>query len=290
MSTTINVGIAQIQSEIGHVDANVEKHLHWIAKAKKHDVELLVFPEVSLTSHHGGTHLLESAMKRDDPRLLQIAEASGSMMSVIGFIEEGPAAQFYNACVAVKDGRIVHLHRKINIPTYGLLEEGKHYAAGRFVETYKWDADWRIGLLICADLWNPALTNLAFLHGATLLISPISSAIEAVGAEFDNPAGWKIAAQFYAMVYGAPLVLANRCGIENDLTFWGGSRIMDASGKELSVAGEEEELIIARLDYAAVRQARQMLPTVRDSNFSLVQRETNRLGKVLGIPEDFSRS
>ncbi|MEO0495888.1 MAG: nitrilase-related carbon-nitrogen hydrolase [Pseudomonadota bacterium] len=289
MSNVKLVGVAQVESAIGEVDLNIDHHLRWIEKARAQDVEVLVFPEVSLTGHHGGITLLSSAMRRDDARLQRLADASGPMMTILGFIEEGPAAQFYNSCIAVRDGQIVHLHRKINIPNYGLLEEGKHYATGRFVETYQMDEDWRMGLLICADLWNPALANLAFLHGSTLLISPISSAREAVGAEFDNPTGWKIATQFYSMVYGAPTILANRCGVENDLTFWGGSRIVDPHGRELAVAGDGEELITAQLDYDAVRHARTLLPTVRDSNFALVQRETNRLGGVLGIPEDFLR-
>src|SRR5690606_34647167 len=161
-------------------------------------------PEVSLTGHHGPERLLDVAMKRTDPRLLALAEAAGGMAVVVGFIEEGPAAQFYNTAALLRGGRVAYLHRKVNIPTYGRLEEGKHYAAGRFVDTHAMDEDWRLGLLICADLWNPALTHLAFLRGATLLVAPVSSAIEAVAAEFDNPGGWALTMRFYAMMYGAP--------------------------------------------------------------------------------------
>ncbi|MEO0636953.1 MAG: nitrilase-related carbon-nitrogen hydrolase [Pseudomonadota bacterium] len=282
--------MAQIASTIGEVDANIEVHARWIEAARDAGCELTVFPEVSLTGHHGGAELLSAAMRRDDPRLLRLAEQSGPMRSVVGFIEEGPAAQFYNSCVVLRNGEVEHLHRKINVPNYGRLEEGKFYATGRFVETLEMDQNWRMGLLICADIWNPALTNLAFLHGSTMLVSPISSAEEAVGAEFDNPAGWEVAARFYAMVYGAPVIIANRCGTELDLTFWGGSRIIDPHGRELAVAGRDEELIVAELDYEAVRLSRKLLPTVRDSNLSLMQRETERLAVNLGIPDDFRSS
>ncbi len=111
------------------------------------------------------------------------------MIVVVGFIEEGLVAQFYNTAVMLKDGKVVHLHRKVNLANYGKLEEGKHFTTGRFVETYSLDKDWRAGLLICADLWNPALTHLAFLRGATLMITPVSSGIEAVGQAFNNPEG-----------------------------------------------------------------------------------------------------
>lgn len=284
----LKVGVAQIASAIGDVDANIDTHLRWIAEGKAAGLDLLVFPEVSLTGHHGPDRLLEAAMRRDDPRLGALAEAAGGMRIIVGLIEEGPGAQFYNAAASLRGGRMEYIHRKVNLPTYGKLEEGKHFAGGRFVDTYAIDKSWRAGLLICADLWNPALTHLAFLHGATLLIAPISSGIEAVGAEFDNPGGWRLTAKFYSMMYGAPTIIANRCGIEKDLTFWGGSMVFDPFGNLLAEAGEDEMLITAELDYAVVRQARRLLPTVRDSNISLVLRETERLVEQLGIP-DFVR-
>jgi predicted amidohydrolase len=82
--------------------------------------------------------------------------------------------------------------------------------------------------------------------------------------------------------------MVNRTGSEEDLTFWGGSRIIDAFGREIAVAGKEPELITAELDYDQVRKARHLLPTVRDSNISLIHRETARLIGQLGVP-DFVR-
>lgn len=284
----LKVGAAQFASVVGDVDANVALHLDWIARGRAQGLDLLVLPEVSLTGHYGPEKLLDVAMRRSDRRLRRLAEAAGDMAVVVGFIEEAPAAQFHNAAAILRGGRMIHLHRKVNIPMYGALEEGKHYAAGRFVETHELDADWRAGLLICADVWNPALTHLAFLHGATLLITPVSSGVEAVGAEFDNPGGWALTMRFYAMMYGAPAILANRIGVERGLNFWGGSRIVDPFGKELAVAGDGEELITAELSYDRVREARRLLPTVRDSNLSLVMRETARLVDRLGVP-DFVR-
>ncbi|MBA5778169.1 nitrilase [Stappia sp. F7233] len=285
----IKVGAAQIASEIGDVDANIERHLEWIGRGREQGLDLLVMPELSLTGHYGPERLLDAAMKRSDPRLKMLAEAAGDMSVVIGFIEEGAAAQFYNSAAMLHAGRMVHLHRKVNLPTYGKLEEGKYYASGRFVETHNLDEDWCAGLLICADVWNPALTHLAFLHGATLLLCPVSSGIEAVGIDFDNPSGWALTMRFYSMMYGAPAIMVNRTGTERELTFWGGSRIVDPFGKELAVAGSGEELISATLDFETVRKARHLLPTVRDSNLALVMRETTRLIGKIGVP-DFVRN
>ena len=288
MSRKLKIGAAQFASVIADVDANIETHLGWIEQGRAKGLDLMVMPEVSLTGHYGADDLLNAAMKRSDPRLKRLAEAAGDMAVVVGFIEEGPAAQFHNAAALLHRGKLAYLHHKVNLPTYGKLVEGKHYASGRFVDTYAIDEDWRAGLLICADVWNPALTHLAFLHGATLLVAPVSSGVEAVGPEFDNPGGWALTMRFYSMMYGAPSIMVNRTGVENDLTFWGGSRIIDAFGREVAVAGKEPELITTELDFGQVRKARHLLPTVRDSNISLIQRETARLIGQLGVP-DFVR-
>ena len=285
MTRILKTGVAQFASVIGEVDANMPAHLHWIAEGRAHGLDLLVLPEVSLTGHFGVERLLDCAMRRDDTRLMRLAEAAGDMAVVVGFIEEGQAAQFYNTAAILRGGRLAYLHRKVNLPTYGKLEESKHYAAGRFVDICKLDESWTAGLLICADLWNPALTHLAFLHGASLLVCPVSSGLEAVGVDFDNPGGWTLTIRFYAMMYGAPIVMANRTGSERDLTFWGGSRIVDPFGRELAVAGKGEELIVADLKFDEVRKARHALPTVRDSNIGLIHRETTRLIETIGVPD-----
>ena len=285
MSRKLKIGAAQFASAIADVDANIETHLDWIEQGHAAGLDLMVMPEVSLTGHYGADDLLDAAMKRNDPRLKRLAKAAGEMAVVVGFIEEGPAAQFHNTAAILRRGKLAYIHRKVNLPTYGKLVEGKHYASGRFVDTYAIDEDWRAGLLICADVWNPALTHLAFLHGATLLVTPVSSGVEAVGPDFDNPGGWALTMRFYSMMYGAPSIMVNRTGTENDLSFWGGSRIIDAFGREVAVAGKEPELITTELDFNQVRKARHLLPTVRDSNISLIHRETERLIGQLGVPE-----
>jgi predicted amidohydrolase len=282
--------VAQVESVPGPPADNLAKHLDLIAAARAQEVDVLLFPEMSLTGHTAGAETLRIAIARDDRVIGAIAEASGPMCSIVGFIEEAVAAQFYNSAIAVRDGEPVFLHRKINLATYGRLEDGKHFATGRYVETFEMAPRWRASILICADLWNPALVHIAAVHGSTVLFAPISSAVESVGAEFDNPGGWQVNTQFYAMTYGMPLLLANRVGREGDLTFWGGSRILGPLGKTLALAGDQEALITAELDYELVRRARYLLPTLRDSNLSLIDREIDRLVAIVGVPESVRSS
>lgn len=282
---TLRVAAAQIESHLNDLEANVEKHLAVIDEARAAGVDVLLFPEMSLTGHGAGTEVLRLAIGRDDPQLQRLADATGDMTTIVGLMEEAVAAQFYNTAIALRDGQQLFLHRKINLATYGRLEDGKHFAAGRYVDTFELGGPWRSSVMICADLWNPGLVNLVALHGCTVLFSPISSAIEAVGGEFDNPAGWHLNVRFYGMTYGLPLVMANRVGSEGDLKFWGGSCVVDPFGRMIAEAeGDAETLVEAELDYDQVRRARYLLPTVRDSNLALVLREAQRLEGVIGVP------
>lgn len=283
----LRAAVAQIQSRLGDLEANLRKHLEVIEDARVAGVELLLFPELSLTGHGGGRDALALAIGADDRIVHAIAQASGAMCTVFGVIEERPAAQFYNSAIAVRGDRVVFVHRKVNLATYGKLEDGKHFAAGRQVESFELDASWHASIMICADAWNSSLVHLAALQGATLLIVPVSSALEAVGADFDNPRGWDINLQFYALTYGMPVMMANRVGQEGELRFWGGSRILDPFGCTLAVATVEgEALVRATLDFEDVRRARYLLPTVRDANLPLIQRE---IARIVGTPFDRSK-
>jgi Predicted amidohydrolase len=285
MPEKLVVAAAQIPTVPEDIEANLETHLDYIAQARARGCDLVVFPELSLTGYTLSDESFRLARSRHSKVIRQIAEASRDITTQFGFIEEGPAAQFYNATLAVRDGEIRHLHRKVNLPSYGNLDENKHFATGRFMETARLDETWRYAIVICADAWNPALVHLAAMNGATLLSVPISSSIDAVEGEFSNPDGWDLAVRFYAMMYGMPVVMTNRVGTEGDHRFWGGSAVIDAHGRIITQAGDQQELLTAELDYNQVREARFHLPTVRDSNFALIQREVNRLSEVLGVPD-----
>jgi predicted amidohydrolase len=242
MKYELVVAAAQIESVPGAIASNVDKHLSMLAAAAAADVQLLVFPELSLVGHDAGRETLDLAMPADDPVLLRIAAACNDMHAVVGFIEEAPGAQFYNSVATLAQGHVVHVHRKISLATYGKLDDGKYFAPGDALSGFDLDAHWRVATPICADLWNPALVHASACAGTTLFAAPVSSALEAV-------------------------VMANRVGREGDLHFWGGSRIVGPDGHVIAQSEQaREELVIASLDYDAVRRARFALPTIRDAN------------------------
>lgn len=269
----LRAAVAQIETRIGDLQHNLQLHLDLIAQARAQQADLLVFPELSLTGYGLGSSALHLARCCDDPLLGELAAAACGIDVVFGFVEEGCAAQLYNAAAVVRDGQLRHVHRKLNLPTYGRLEEGKIFAAGQDLALCPIKGFWNAGVLICADLWNPALVHATLQRGATILLAPICSALGVVDGGFSNPEGWDLALHFYAMIYGTPILMANHTGSEGSTRFWGGSRIVDAHGQTIAqMANEATGIVCADLDYRTLRSARFNLPTLRDSNPDLIAR------------------
>ncbi|MDN3555418.1 nitrilase-related carbon-nitrogen hydrolase [Halomonas maura] len=268
---SLHVAAAQINARLGEVDANLERHLEVIAEAQEQAVELLVFPELSLTGYGLGGEVMQVAMPMEDPRLERLARAAGDMQVVAGFVEEASPGEYYNALAILQDGGIVTVHRKLNLPTYGGLEEGKWFTHGSELTQATVRPGWSATQLICADLWNPALVHAALLPRPTVLCAPINSASGIVSEDFSNEQNWLLNVRFYAMTYGTPVIMANRYGPEGNSHFWGGSRILGPRGEVLAEAEDQEMLITATLSRTPIARARFELPTHRDADTPLVR-------------------
>jgi len=280
---TLKVGAAQIAPVLGRVEENVEMHLRCIAEAQRQAADVVVFPELSLTGYDLTVTAAALSRRLDGDEVRAVARASRGITTIFGMVELGFAAQLHNSAVAVRDGDVLFVHRKLNLPNYGKLAESKLFAAGRQIDTFDLKDPWHASILTCSDAWNPGLVHLIAVGGATILILPINSASGTIYEHlFSNPEAWRLVVQFYSYIYGLPTVVANRVGAEGDFTFWGGSKIFGPHGEMLAEAGDEEEIITAELDFDDVVRARSGLPTVRDSNLDLIHRETVRLWNSIG--------
>ncbi|MBY5984842.1 NAD+ synthetase [Halomonas sp. DP5Y7-2] len=267
----LQVACAQINARLGDVEANLAHHLDVIHDARRRGVELLVFPELSLTGYGLGPRVLEVAMPSEDPRLIQLAKAAAGMQVIVGFVEEASPGEIYNALAILQDGRVAAVHRKLNLPTYGGLEEGKWFSHGSRLTEVPVRPGWSTTSMICADLWNPALVHAALLARPAVLCAPINSASGIVSEDFSNEDNWVLNVRFYAMTYGTPVLMANRYGAEGDSHFWGGSRILGPRGDTLAEAEDREMLIHAELSRTAIARARFELPTLRDADSPLIR-------------------
>jgi len=169
MATHLTVGLAQIDCRLGAVEANLERHLEWIAKARERQVELLIFPELSLTGYRL-LHLTSRVAIRPDesPIIQSLLAATGEMSVVVGLVEEGREGFLYNSALLLHQGEIAYVHRKLYLPTYGIFQEGRFFGQGERLDLTPLH-DRALGLLICEDLWHPHIARRLALAGGKLL-------------------------------------------------------------------------------------------------------------------------
>ncbi|HAS63145.1 MAG TPA: NAD+ synthetase [Vibrio sp.] len=275
MKKQLKVAIGQIAPVLADVEQNCIKHIEYILQAREQGADVLLFPELSITGYSLKNQVPHVALQRDADMFTRLSQVAPEMVISVGFIEEAAPGEFYNAQALLAQGQVVHVHRKLNLPTYGGLEEGKWYGQGQQLSMCRHIEGWPIHTLICADLWNPALPHLAMLDKPSLMLAPINSAADIVSDEFSNPTGWKTNTDFISMTYGVPVLMANSCALEGNSQFWGGSRILDAFGNILAEAGDGEELLVADVLFDDIVNARFQLPTIRDANTPLVAKLLN---------------
>ncbi len=277
----LKIGLAQITPKLGDVEANLALHLEAIADAAEQGVELLVFPELSLTGYRLRDLAFSVAIKPTprDPIFGKLLDASRDMDIVIGFVEADERQKFYIATAYLSNGELLHLHRKVYLPTYGMFDEGRYFAWGDAVRAFDTRFG-RIGLLICEDFWHISTPYMLWLDGADILIFTSASPGRGLATEQKiGSAKWvEHINQAYASIFTNFVIHANRTGFEDGVTFWGGSTIFDPEGVLLAQGPYyEEALVTAHLDLNQLRRTRIRLPLLRDERVGLTMRELNRI-------------
>ncbi len=265
MSSQLTVGLAQIDSRLGAVEENLERHLEWIERARGRGVELLLFPELSLTGYRL-LHLTSQMALRPagSPLVGHLAEAAAGMSVVVGLVEEDEQGVLYNSALLLRDGAIVHVHRKLYLPTYGIFQEGRFFGPGTRLELAAIDGR-HLGLLICEDLWHPELARRLAIGGGKLL-AVISASPGRVGGGPvpDSHEAWESLTRSTALVNTCWVLYCNRVGWEEGSFYTGGSHVVRPGGEVLARAPFlDEELLVATLDLREVDRLRWRLPLVR---------------------------
>jgi predicted amidohydrolase len=279
----VKVTLAQVDAALGDVDANVDRAERAVAEAVAGGTDLVVFPELHLTGYSIGGLSDDVSMKADDPRLTRIARRAGDAGVLAGFVEDGPGIHTYNTAGYFAGGELVHLHRKLYLPTYKSFEERKHFTPGPSLRAFPGGSGTRMAVLLCNDAWQPQLAFLATQDGARVLLVPAASAQSLFPEHFDSRTYWRDITRFYARMFQLFVVFVNRVGAETtnsggDLRFWGGSHIVDPWGEIVAEAPEgEEHLITADIDLADVRRRRRAIPLVKEARLGLISREVTRL-------------
>jgi predicted amidohydrolase len=277
----LRVGLSQFNPKLGDIQANLEMHLQTISQAADQGVELLIFPELSLTGYrlHDLAYSVALRPSQRDPIFGKLLDASRDLDLVVGFVEMDARQKFHIAAAYLSQGEMVHLHRKVYLPTYGMFDEGRYFAWGDAIRAFDTRFG-RMGILICEDFWHISPPYLLWLDGADILILTSASPGRGIATEQKiGSAKWvEHINKAYASIFTNFVLHTNRTGFEDGVSFWGGATIFDPEGNQL-VQGPyyEDALVTAKLDLNQLRRTRIRLPVLRDERVELTLRELRRI-------------
>jgi len=278
----VRIALAQLAPALGALEDNLERHRVALGEARDGGANLIVFPELGLTGYLLQDLAAEVAMRLDDPRLGALVAETRGVSAVISFVEESADHRLFIAAALVEEGSIRHVHRKLFLPTYGLFDERRFFAAGDLLRAVPSDLGAGIGLGICEDFWHMAVPQLLALDGAQILINVSSSPGRDLASTNEVGLGtatsWRTMMRTYAQLTTSFVVFCNRVGVDESITFWGGSEVIGPSGEALfSAPLYDEGVFMVDVSLGDVRRERIALPLLRDERPELHVRELQRI-------------
>lgn len=227
---------AQSVSIPGEVSQNLAHHLRLATLAAEQGVQLLVFPELSLTGYELAI-ALENAVRPDTSELnpLRKLATQAGMTAVIGAPVLNDRNELHIAAIALHPDGSVSTYSKEHVheSEAGVFTSGP---GGHSIPV----ADASVALAICADATHPQHAANAAARGAN---------VYAVGAMITEDAYARKAAllKTYAVEHKMAVLLANYSGVTGGCASAGTSSVWSEDGQLVAAsAGIEEVLVIGR--------------------------------------------
>jgi len=271
-SQSLRVALCQVKPRKGAVKANVAL----VREALPADADVAVFPETVLSGYfvEGAAH--EVALSRGG--LLDVLgspPAGRSCDVAIGFYERGRRGVYNSIAYLAPAGsryEIVHVHRKVFLPTYGLFEEGRFIEPGREVRAFDTRFG-RMGMLICEDLWHSMTASVLALDGAELILSGCASPARGFSRATPRPANldeWDRIAARAAKEHGVFVMVSQLAGSEGGKLFPGGSSAWAPDGTLLERAPLfSEACTVIPVDFDEILCVRTESPFLADLSTAL---------------------
>jgi predicted amidohydrolase len=276
----LKIGVVQSKPRKGEVEANLAEleAIYAQLAAEEEPYDLIVAPEAALTGYflEGAVYELAFEAHVLAERLAALwRRASGARVRdvdlVLGFYENA-GGTYYNSAlylhVGAREHRVVHVHRKMFLPTYGVFDEERFLSRGRRLQAF----DTRLGrmaLLICEDAWHALMPTIAAIKGARMLIVPSASPGRglAAGGELESVLHWRNVLRSYAVEHGVFVIYAGLAGFEGGKGMTGSSSAIDPFGETLVTAPAlGAHVISVVIDPGDIDVARATLPLLGDLN------------------------
>jgi len=270
----VRLAIVQMKPEKGRYSANLATAARAFGEIGERPADLVVLPEAAFTGYflEGAVYDLALPAPRfaaDLARTWRDACGDAPVDLVSGFFENADGT-YYNSAVYLHveagEHRIVHVHRKMFLPTYGVFDEERFLSRGRRLGVFETRFG-KTALLICEDSWHALVPSLAAVKGARIVIVPSASpgrGIEHEG-ELSSIARWREMLRLIASEHGVFVIYAGLTGFEGGKGMTGSSCVVDPRGEILVFAPAAEACIVrAELDLREIDLARASLPLVGD--------------------------
>ena len=249
---TFRLALAQINLTVGDLEGNVAKALEYVEQAKELAVDLIAFPELTITGYPPEDLLLKpSFIQANIEAMRRVAAASSKDVAVaVGFVDAGD--DIYNACALAHDGEVVGVYHKVYLPNYGVFDEERYFKQGKECPVFVINGV-GVGLNICEDIWYPSgPTAVQRDAGADLVVNINASPYHVGKGDFRRRMVATRASD--NELYVAYL---NTVGGQDELVFDGDSAIFGPGGELVAHGPEfEESLLVADLDVEAVFRSR----------------------------------
>jgi len=252
---------------------NLDKAEHMAEKSVLEGANLIAFQELFHTTYFCREinqkyfSWAESIPGPVTNRFCKLAKKLNTVILLPLFERKAPGVYFNTMVVIEKDGSIPGIYRKMHIPDDPGFYEKYYFTPGDLgFKVFKTSVG-NIGTLICWDQWFPEAARLTAMKGADILVYPTAIGTLPEESEVEKEQfcdAWKTIQRSHAIANGCFVASVNRVGIEGGTKFWGKSFVCAPFGEIINESGEEEDILLAELDFESIEQHRQIWPFFRD--------------------------
>ena len=245
---SFKIALAQFSPHIGNLEANAQKMLEQANEAKKQNADLIIFPELSSIGYPAEDLLLRPSLTKRTQQVFEQLKTVKDIVMVFGFVNQTEDGQRYNAAAVMKDGQVLGVYNKQNLPNYSVFDEKRYFTEGHQHLVFEYLGH-KFGVLICEDVWSlSTVQQLAQLNVETALV------LNASPYEVGKPQHRVETMSALAKQMNLNLVYANQVGGQDDLIFDGTSFVIAKNGSVvLQAESFKESLCFA--EYEAEQQA-----------------------------------
>ncbi len=254
----MKIALAQLNYHIGNFEKNTSKILYHIEKAKKDQVDLIVFSELSVCGYPP-QDLLEkkSFIEQCEAAIEEITASCKDIAVVIGsptlnFHQKGK--RLYNSALFIQDAEVKLIQNKTLLPTYDIFDEYRYFEPNDKFNIIEYKGE-KIAITICEDLWDIQPAENPFAKNQLYNVTPMDKLIEykpdfilnIAASPFSYTKIWGRKNVFIrnAKKYNLPVFTINQTGAQTELIFDGGSLVVNPDGTiadEMKLFGEDYKI------------------------------------------------